>query len=185
MTILCLKHFPAKLKDPCRFFISCTIGGMEISHALCDLGSIINVIPLDKVKECNLGEIIPNNITISLADSFVTHLVRVIQDLLVHVDDLIFLGDFMVIDMKNDSEGSVILGRPLLATEKAKIDVETSELILKFNKENVVFHAYQWTSYVEDLETCYQLKEKGSEVHKRMKREIFTVVRVSLAPAVF
>ena len=36
------------------------------------------------------------------------------------------------------------------------------------NKEMVVFNAYEWTPYVEDLETWYQLEEKGSEVHKRM-----------------
>lgn len=87
--------------------------------------------------------------------------------------------------MKNDLEGSKILGRSFLAFGKVKIDVETDELILKFNKERVVFHAYQWTPYVEDIETCYKLKEKGSEVSKNMKRGVFTGMRVSLAPDVF
>lgn len=72
-----------------------------------------------------------------------------------------------VINMKNDSEGSVI-GRQFLAIGKAKIDMETGELILKFNKENMVFNTYQWTPYVEDLETCFQLEEKGSGVHKQV-----------------
>ena len=111
--------------------------------------------------------------TITLVDSFVTRLLCIVQDVLVHVDGLTFPVDFVVVDMKNDSERSVILGHPFLAIEKVKIDVDTCELILKFNKEKVVFHAYQWKQYVEDLKTFYQLEEKGREVHKRMKKISF------------
>lgn len=66
----------------------------------------------------------------------------------------------------------MILERPFLATEKEKIDLETGELISKFNKEKV-FNVYQWKPYVEDLERCYKLEEKDSKVHKRMKEEVF------------
>lgn len=107
---------------------------MKIPHALRDLGSSINVMPLSKFKELEIGEIIPRNMTLTLVDSSVTRLLGVVQDVLVHVDGFTFPTDFVVIDMKNDSEGSVILGRPFLATGKAKIDVDTDELTLKFNK---------------------------------------------------
>lgn len=53
--------FPQKLKDPGKFTITCTVGGVNIPHDLCDLGSSINVMPLNQVKELNLGEIIPSN----------------------------------------------------------------------------------------------------------------------------
>ncbi|XP_050876142.1 uncharacterized protein LOC127079816 [Lathyrus oleraceus] len=103
------KALSLKLQDPGKFSITCTIGGMEIPRALCDLGSSINVIPPDKVKECDLGEIIPSNITLALVYSSVTHTIGVIQDMLVHVDDLVFPEDFMVLDMKGNSEDLVIL----------------------------------------------------------------------------
>ncbi|XP_050877805.1 uncharacterized protein LOC127081603 [Lathyrus oleraceus] len=170
---------PPKMNDPREFSITCTIGGVKISHALCDLGSSINVMSLSKFKELEIGEIVPNNMTLSLVDSFVTRPLGVVQDVIVHVDGLTFPAGFLVIDMKNDLEGSEILGRPFLASGKAKIDVETDELILKFNKEKVVFHAYQWTPYVEDIDTCYKLKEKGSEVSKNMKKGVFTGVRIA------
>lgn len=89
--------------------------------------------------------------TLTLVDSFVTRLLGIVQDGLVNIDGLTFPDDFVVIDMKKDSEGSVILGRPFLVTGKAEIDVETCELILKFNKEKVLFNAYQWTPYTKDL----------------------------------
>lgn len=66
--------------------------------------------------------------------------------------------------MKGDIGGPVILGRPFMATRKVLIDVETIELSLKLNKEKVVFNGYEWTSYVDDMETCYQIEEKSSMV---------------------
>lgn len=126
-----------------------------------------------KFKELEIGEIVPSNTTLTLVDSSVTRLLGIVQYVIVHLDGLIFPTDFLVIDMKNDSEGLVILVRPFLATGKAKIDVETCEFILKFNKDKVVFNACQWTPYMEYVEIWYQLKEKGSEVHERMKKKSF------------
>lgn len=73
--------------------------------------------------------------------------------MLVHVDGLVFLAYFVVVDMKGDTGGSVILVRPFLATGKTLINVENGELSLKFNKEKVVFNVYEWTPYVDDMET--------------------------------
>lgn len=44
----------AKLKDPGKSTIICTIGLVKIPHALCDLGSSINVIPLKIFKELKI-----------------------------------------------------------------------------------------------------------------------------------
>lgn len=148
------------MKDPGKFTIACTIGGVKILHALCDLGSSINVIPLNKFKEMKLGEIILSNMTLTLVDSSVTHPLGIIQELLVHVDGLVFPAYFVVIDMKGDSEGSVILKCPFLVIGKSLIDVEIGEVVLKFNKEKEVFNVYEWTPYVDDLETCYNWKKK-------------------------
>lgn len=113
---------PQKLKDPNKVTIFCTIGGVKIPYTLYDLRSSINVIPLNKVKELKLGEIIPSNMTLILADSSVTHSLGILQDVLVHVDNLVFPADFVVIDMKGDSGGSVILGHPFLAIGRDLID---------------------------------------------------------------
>ncbi|XP_050896177.1 uncharacterized protein LOC127102896 [Lathyrus oleraceus] len=94
--------------------------------------------PLKTVKDLKVGEIIPSNTILTLADSSLTQSVGILHNVLVHVDGLVFPVDFVVLDTKGDSRGSVILGRPFLVTGKAKIDVETGELILKFNKNKVV-----------------------------------------------
>lgn len=119
--------------------------------------------------------------TLTLDDSSVTHLFDILQDVLVHVDGLVFPTYFLVLDTKGDSGGSVILGRSFLATEKALIDADTGELVLKFNKEKVIFNVYDWTQYVEDLDTCYHLEERGSKVDKGKETSELTDVWVFLA----
>lgn len=177
----CLQHCHKNLKDPGKFTIACTTGGVKIPRASYDLGSSINVIPLNKVKELNLGEIIKSNTTLTLAGLYVTHPLGILQDMLVHVDGLVFPADFMVIKMKGDLGGSVILGRPFLGTGKALIDVETNDLVLKFNKQKVMINVYEWTPYVDDLETCYQLEENASKVDKGIKKRELTGMGVHYA----
>lgn len=65
---------------------------------------------LKKIKELNIGTILPSNMTFTLADSSVTRLLGIIQNMLVHVDGLTFPTEFMVIDMKGDSGGQLFLG---------------------------------------------------------------------------
>ena len=81
--------------------------------------------PLNKVKELNLGEIIPSNVTLTIVDLFVTRPRGVLQDVLVHVNGLVFPADFVVVDMKEDICGSITLEWLFLSTGKALINLET------------------------------------------------------------
>ncbi|XP_050916026.1 uncharacterized protein LOC127131133 [Lathyrus oleraceus] len=173
--------FPPKMKDPGKFTIACTIGGVKIPHALCDLGSSITVISLNTLKHLEIGDIIPSNMTLTLDDSYVTHPLGIVLDMLVQVNGISFPADFVVIDMKGVSGVTIILECTILAIGKALIDGETNEFILMFNKTKVAFHVYEWTSYMDDLETWYQLEEKCSRYDKGMKTRELTGVRASLA----
>ena len=48
-----------------------------------------------------------------------------IEDVLVKVDNFIFPADIIVLDMEEDKEIPIILGRPFLATGRAMIDVHS------------------------------------------------------------
>ncbi|XP_022883488.1 uncharacterized protein LOC111400304 [Olea europaea var. sylvestris] len=48
----------------------------------------------------------------------------VIEDVLVKVDKFIFPADFIILDMEEDHDIPIILGRPFLATGRALIDVQ-------------------------------------------------------------
>ena len=54
-----------------------------------------------------------------------------IEHVLVKVDKFIFPGDFIILNMEEDKEIPIILERSFLATGRALIDVQKSELRLR------------------------------------------------------
>src|SRR5262249_31518805 len=134
---------PQKLKDPGSFTIPCTIGSLSIDRALADLGAGINLMPYSMVKRLGLGEPKPTRMSIKLADRSTRYPRGIIKDVLVKVDKFIFPADFVILDMEENLEVPLILGRPFLATGKALIDVELGKLILRVQGEEVIFE----TSY--------------------------------------
>ncbi|XP_050888977.1 uncharacterized protein LOC127094157 [Lathyrus oleraceus] len=97
-----------KLKDPRRFTIPSTIGEEVILHALYDLGANINLMPLKLVKKLNLGDLKPKNMTLTLVGLSITHLYGVIKDVSINVERLVFPADFMIVDINEDADASLI-----------------------------------------------------------------------------
>ncbi|GKF65973.1 hypothetical protein Tco_0192490, partial [Tanacetum coccineum] len=54
-----LKKLPEKLGDPDKFLIACNFSGMDVCHALADLGVSINLMPLSFLKKLSLPELTP------------------------------------------------------------------------------------------------------------------------------
>ncbi|GJY11771.1 reverse transcriptase domain-containing protein [Tanacetum coccineum] len=68
-----LKKLPEKLGDPDKFLIPCNFLGMDVCHALADLGASINLMPLSIWKKLSLPELTPTRMTLELADRSITH----------------------------------------------------------------------------------------------------------------
>ena len=66
-----------------------------------------------------------------------------IEDALVKVDKFIFSVDFIILDMKEDKEIPIILGRPFLATGRAMIGVQRGELKLRVQDDEVKFNVFE------------------------------------------
>ncbi|XP_030478313.1 uncharacterized protein LOC115695387 [Cannabis sativa] len=141
------KKLPSKLKDHGSFTIPCTIGTIEKIHALCDLGASINVMPFSVLKGLQLGEAKPTTVTLQLANRSLAHPRGVIEDVLVKVDKFIFPANFIVLNMEEDKNIPIILGRPFLATWKALIDVQKGELKLRVQGDEVVFNVLKTMTY--------------------------------------
>ena len=87
--------------------------------------------PLSIFKRLGLGEVRPTTVILQLADRSLKHPRGVIEDVLVKVDKFIFPADFIVLDMEEDKEIPIILGRPFLTTGRAVINVQRGELKLR------------------------------------------------------
>nr|XP_016457497.1 PREDICTED: uncharacterized protein LOC107781324 [Nicotiana tabacum] len=128
-----------KMEDPGAFTIRCTIGVTSFAKALCDLGASINLMPYDVFKKLGLGYPRPTTMKLLMADHTLKKLLAIIDDILVKVDRLYFLADFVILDCEVDREVPIILGRPFLATGRAICDVEAGELKFHLNDEEVIF----------------------------------------------
>ena len=126
------KNLPLKMQDPSSFTIPCTIGNYEFSRALCDFGVSINLMPLSVVKRLSLGDLTPTTMTLQMVDRSMTQLEGILEDVLIKVGKFIFLVDFVMIDIEEDKQVPLLLGRAFLATRVALIDVRKGELTLKW-----------------------------------------------------
>ncbi|GJT63413.1 reverse transcriptase domain-containing protein [Tanacetum coccineum] len=135
-----LKKLPEKLGDPGKFLIPCNFPGMDVCHALADLGVSINLIPLSIWKKHSLMELTPTRMTLELADRSITHPKGLAGDIFVKVGNFHFPTDFVVVDFEADPRVPLILGRSFLRTSRALIDVYEGELVLRDGNEQITFH---------------------------------------------
>ncbi|GKD45703.1 hypothetical protein Tco_1270348 [Tanacetum coccineum] len=68
-----LKKLPEKLGDPGKFLIPCNFPGMDVCHALANLGANIQLMPLSIWKKLYLPELTPTRMTLELADRSITY----------------------------------------------------------------------------------------------------------------
>ncbi|XP_047961851.1 uncharacterized protein LOC125206652 [Salvia hispanica] len=158
------KKLPAKLKDPGSFNISCVIGNDRQTKALCDLGASINLMPLSFFRKMKIDTLKPTTITLQMADRSVTYPKGIVEDVLVKVHDFIFPVDFVVLDMEEDMNVPLILGRPFLATGKALIDIAKGELTLRMGSKRHILSIYNAMKSREDEELVMKMECKGVHV---------------------
>ena len=108
-----------------------------MGKALCDSGASINLMPLSVVKRLSLGEVTPKAMTLQMVDITLAQPGGILEDVLIKVGKFIFPVDFVVIDIEEDKQVPLLLGRPFLAIGAALIDVKKGELTLRVGDEVV------------------------------------------------
>ena len=117
-------NMPPKLKDPGSFSIPYLIGKFVIDKEPCDLGASISLMPLSICKKLNMGELRPTRMSVQLADRSVKFPLGMLENVPVRIGQFYIPTDFIIMDIKDDSNIPIILGRPFLATVGAIIDVK-------------------------------------------------------------
>ncbi|XP_022041266.1 uncharacterized protein LOC110943843 [Helianthus annuus] len=126
-----LNKLPQKKIDPGSFTIPCSIRGSPVRNALADLRASINLMPASMFDRIGLGKTSPTKVSIQVADRSIKYPQGVTDNLLVKVGDFIFPVDFVILDMEEDTEVPLILGRPFLATAHAMVDMSDGKLTLR------------------------------------------------------
>ncbi|XP_073119742.1 uncharacterized protein [Henckelia pumila] len=110
----------------------------------------------------SLGEPKPTRMSFQLADRSLKYPRGIIEDVLVKVDKFIFPVDFVVLDMEEDLDMPLIMGRPFLETGKALIDVQKRELLLRVGEEKISFDVFNALKCSQYNEECFQIDAMDS-----------------------
>ena len=129
-----------KMKDLGSFTIPCKIRHADVGKTLCDSGASINLMPLLVAKRLSMGELPPTTMTLQMTDKTLAHPKGILEFVLIKVRKFIFPVDFVVIDIEEDKQVPLLLGRPFLATRAALIDVKKGELTLRVGNKAVHFN---------------------------------------------
>ncbi|CAM8968169.1 unnamed protein product [Rhodiola kirilowii] len=131
---------PHKLPDSESFSIPCDIGGVTVRRALCDLDASVSIMPYSLYAKLNLGDLCHANVAIRLVDHSYKLPRGNLRDVPVKVKNIYIPADFIVLDISEDIDIPIILGRPFFYTAKAVIDMDRGSLALRVGSERVVFN---------------------------------------------
>ncbi|XP_016731079.1 uncharacterized protein [Gossypium hirsutum] len=134
-TTMLMNKLPPKLMDLGSFTIPCSIGNCYIGKALCDLGAIINLMPMYIFKKLGIKKVRPTTMVLELADLSYAHRE----------------------EYKADHDAPIILGRPFFATGRTLIDVRKGELTMRVNNQQVTFNLFDALKYIDENEECHAI----------------------------
>ena len=117
------RTLPKKEQDPGRVTLPVAIGTTHVGKALLDLGSSINLMPLSVAKRVGDLCIKRTRMMLQLADKSFAKPLGMAEDVLVKVDKFIFPADFVVMDVEEDEDVPILMGRNFMQTARMMIDL--------------------------------------------------------------
>jgi hypothetical protein len=130
-----------KLRDLGIPTIPCSIKNNYVRTALCNLGAGASVMPFSLYKRLDLENLISTDISLQMADKSTTIPIGICENVPAQVaNNCLILTDFVVLEMPEDDNMSIILGRPFLNTAGAVIDCNQGKVTFNVNdKEHTVY----------------------------------------------
>ncbi|XP_058775049.1 uncharacterized protein LOC131649295 [Vicia villosa] len=137
---------PIILTETC----SAILQGMKIPVKKKDRGSV--TIP------CTIGKVQDTRMALQFADQSVKRPYGVVEDVIVKIDKFVFPVDFVILEMPEDEEIPIILGRPFLETGRCLIDIEEGTMTLKVYDEELKIDVRNTMKYKDGVATSQHIE---------------------------
>ncbi|GJU85419.1 putative reverse transcriptase domain-containing protein [Tanacetum coccineum] len=154
------KTIPRKEKEPGSFTLPCFINSVCFDNTIADLGASVSVMPLSTYLNLGLGELAHTKLTVELADRIVKYPKGIAENVLVGIAKFVFPVDFIILDMPEDINVSLIFRRPFLSTAYAKIDVFKRKITLRIVVEKIIFKSVKPASSLIKRVYVLSLRER-------------------------
>ncbi|XP_050895835.1 uncharacterized protein LOC127102515 [Lathyrus oleraceus] len=128
---------PVNKKDKGSVTIPCTIGNRTFKKELIDLRVSVSLMPLSIYKILGIGKIQDTGMTLQFVDHSIKRPYVVVEDVIVKIEKFVFPVDFVILEMPEDEEIPLILGRPFLKTGRCMIDIEEGTMTLNVYDEEL------------------------------------------------
>ncbi|GJT88285.1 RNA-directed DNA polymerase [Tanacetum coccineum] len=122
-----------------------------------ELLASVSVMPFSTYTNIGLGDLAHTRLTIKLAGRTIKHQKGIAENVLVSIGKFIFPIDFIILDILEDDDVPLILGRPFISTAHAKIDVFKIKITLRIREEKLVFKSIKPATSI--IRTVHVLKE--------------------------
>ncbi|XP_076943400.1 uncharacterized protein LOC143613627 [Bidens hawaiensis] len=165
---------PPKLQDPRIPIISIQIGDFKLDRALLDLGACVSVLPGSLYDQYDFGPLQKVKTTVVLADQTPKCPRGIVKDVIVKVGDFYYPVDFLVLDCVKNTQPTVIMGRPFLATTKAIINCAEVTIRMRFGENKMSLKLFSNLS-------GHKINKCGSsdKENKTEKKECFMIDRLN------
>nr|GEV39463.1 reverse transcriptase domain-containing protein [Tanacetum cinerariifolium] len=120
----------------------------------------VSIMPLSTYLNLRLGELAHIMLTVELANRTVKYPKGIAENVVLGICKFTFLVDFIILDMSEDIEVPLILGRPFLSIACAKIDAYKRKIILKVGKERIIFKSVKPASSLIKRVYMLSLRER-------------------------
>jgi len=95
-------------------------------------------------------KVVPTKMTLQLADHSIIRSYGVVEDVLVKVCQFTFLVEFVIIDIEEDFDIPLILGRPFMVTEKCVVDIGSENLEMSVEDQKATFNLFEAIKHPSD-----------------------------------
>ncbi|XP_006575891.1 uncharacterized protein LOC114373491 [Glycine soja] len=164
-----IQKLPPKFKDPGSVTIPYSIGDVSIGKALINLGESINLMSLSMCKRIGNLKIDPIRMTLQLADCSITRPFGVVEDILVKVCHFTFPVDFVIMDIEENEEILLILGRPFMLIAKCVVDMGNRNLELSVDDQKVTFNLFEAIKHPSTNKPCFRVEAVKQEPDHAMQ----------------
>ena len=131
---------PKKLGDPGIPTIPCSSKRNYVKTALCDIGAGVSVMPLSLYRRLDLNKLTPTEISLQMSDKSTAMPIGICEDVPIVVANVTILTEFVILEMLEDDNMSITLGRPFLNTVGAVIDCNKSKVTFHINGNEHTVH---------------------------------------------
>ncbi|XP_058009614.1 uncharacterized protein LOC131183238 [Hevea brasiliensis] len=143
---------------------------MRIDKALCYLGASVSLMPLSVCQKLEVGEFKPTTISLQLADRSVKYPVGILENIPIKVENFFFPVDFVVLEIEEDVQIPIILGRPFLAITGAIIDIKNGQLTLKVGDKEVEFNLINTMKHKLEPDKCFKVDIFNKKVEEKFHK---------------